>query len=402
MSASRHLKQWLRRSPVVDRISSAMRARMQEHGADQARRRIESVAAAKEISALSVDDTTLKLRDRLKTRAQLRGWPRQKGTLHIFIAFRQYDWEVVLRSAFAPFGEVSIFEWSENGFDNDAADWAQQKSTMNNAMLTAFHAANSRRPVDVVIGYLSGQNTMPSTLAEMSSAGAAIFNFSYDDKLDLDAQRSDGIQNGPVALARVVDLNLTSDPGANLKYGIHGGLAHFHPEAAHPCIHRPYDVPFEFDVTFIGACYGFRPQFIRHLRHLGIDVKAFGRGWPAGTVPLDKMVEIYSRSRINLGFGGIGHSRRLMCLKGRDFEVPMAGGLYVTQHNSDLELVFDVGNEIITYQDEIDCARKIKALLLNPSHASGIRAAARNRCLRDHTYEARWAAVFRMAGILEA
>ena len=105
-----------------------------------------------------------------------------------------------------------------------------------------------------------------------------------------------------------------------------GGLAHFHPELADPRIHHPYDLPFEYYVTFVGARYGFRPSFIGGLRKLGINVRAFGRNWDAGALPLDKMVELYSRSRINLGFGGIGHSRRLICLKGRDFEVAMSGG----------------------------------------------------------------------------
>ncbi len=271
---------------------------------------------------------------------------------------------------------------------------------MNSAMLEAFHEANRERPVDAVVGYLSGQNTAPETLKSMAQAGAAIFNFSYDDKLDYDELQPGGTIRGPAALAAVVDLNLISDPGSRLKYALHGGLAHFHPEAADPSVHRPYDVPFRYDVTFVGAHYGFRPYFIEHLRRQGINVTAFGRGWPDGAVPLERMVEMYSLSRINLGFGGVGHSRRLMCLKGRDFEVPMSGGLYLTQHNPELELVFDVGREIVTYTDEADCADKIRGLLKDEARAAAIRKAGRERCLRDHTYEARWTKVFELAGIL--
>lgn len=272
---------------------------------------------------------------------------------------------------------------------------------MNAAMRAAFDAANARRPVDAVVGYVSRYNTMPETLEHMAAAGAAIFNFSYDDKLDEGISLPDGSPMGPAGLAAQVDLNLTSDPTAHLKYALHGGLSYFHPEAADPQIHRPYDVPFDYDVTFVGAKYGMRPHFIDKLRKKGINVVAMGRGWPDGALPLDQMVEIYSRSRINLGFGGIGHSQKLMCLKGRDFEVVMSGGLYLTQSNPELSLVFDVGREIMTYTDISDCVEKIQKILGDPVMAENIRKDGRDRCLKDHSYGARWSSVFAYCGLLK-
>ncbi len=335
-----------------------MRAHQQERAAAKGKQRIEREAAARGIAALSADETTTALRSRLAARAQRHRWPRKKGDLHVFLAFRLSDWEEVLPRAFQPFGTVTAFEWGARGFDSAAGDWPSRRPAMNAAMLDAFHQANKERPVDAVVGYLSGQNTSPEVLRSMAQAGAAIFNFSYDDKLDY--EMVDGRPRGPAALAAAVDLNLISDPGSKLKYAVQGGLAHFHPECADPTVHRPYDVPFRYDVTFVGQHYGFRPFFIDNLRRMGIDVQAFGKGWPNGAVPIDRMVEMYSLSRINLGFGGIGHSRRLMCLKGRDFEVPMSGGLYLTQDNPELALVFDVGREVVTYRDEADCAAKIR------------------------------------------
>jgi hypothetical protein len=390
----------LQRLPIVAAASSAVRARQQEHAAAKAKQEIEREAAVRGIVALEPDEIAAALRSRLAARARRRGWPRRKGDLHVFVAFRLSDWEVVLPKAFEPFGTVTAFEWGSKGFDSSAPDWPSRRPAMNAAMLEAFREADRRRPVDVVVGYVSGQNTQPQTLRSMGEAGAAIFNFSYDDKLDFHGEKPGKSISGPAALASAVDLNLISDPGSQLKYALQGGLAHFHPEAADPSIHRPYDVPFRYDVTFVGARYGFRPFFIEKLRRLGVNVAAFGRGWPDGAVPLERMVEMYSLSRINLGFGGIGHSRRLMCLKGRDFEVPMSGGLYLTQNNPELDLVFDVGREIVTYSDEADCAAKIRSLLADDARSAAIRKAGRERCLRDHTYEARWTKVFQMAGIL--
>jgi len=388
-------------APLFAEAKSRLRARLQETAAAKAKARIHREAAVRGIATPTTAETVAALRARLADRARRHGWPKRKGDLHVFVAFRHFDWEEVLIDAFKPFGEVTVFEWSSQGFNQEAGDWPERRPHMNRAMLEAFEAANARRPVDVVVGYLSGFTTMPQTVDAMTRAGAAVFNFSYDDKLDTDDPLPDGVIRGPTGLAPNVDLSLTHDPDGILKYVIRGGLAHFHPEAAEPHIHHPHDVPFKYDVSFVGGMYGARPGFIDKLKKSGVDVVAFGRGWPAGTLTLDQMVEMFSLSRINLGFGGIGHSLKLMCLKGRDFEIPMAGGLYLTQHNPELDLVFEVGTEIVTYTDVADCVAKIKALLADDPRSAAIRAAGRARCLTDHSYEARWTKVFEMAGVLE-
>lgn len=400
MNTRKLVKQLLGQLPLAANAGSRLRAYQQEKAALRYRNQIEAEAARLNLSALSTSDTVTALRTRLAKRSRKHAWPKPKGNLHLFVAFRLFDWEAVLLEAFKPFGDVTIFEWSSAGFDLDGPDWWENRAVMNRAMLTAFTVANARQPVDAVVGYLSGHNTDPATLTQMKAAGAAVFNFSYDDKLDVGPRLPDGTQRGPAGLAAAVDLTLSSDPGATLKYAIEGGLSHFHPECAEPQTHRPLNTPFDFDVSFVGACYGARPHFIQSLERKGISVVTMGRGWPSGAVPTERMVEMYSRSRINLGFGGIGHSRKLMCLKGRDFEVPMAGGLYLTQDNPELAQVFDIGREIVTYTDDADCVAQIRLLLTEPERAAAIRAAGHARCLRDHTFEARWTQVFMMAGIL--
>ncbi len=90
-----------------------------------------------------------------------------------------------------------------------------------------------------------------------------------------------------------------------------------------------------------------------------------------------------------------------MCLKLRDFEVPMSGNLYLTQDNPELALVYDVDKEIVTYKDENDCAKKVKWLLNNPEQAEKIRKAGRKRALKDHTWEKRFVDIFQKAGVLK-
>ncbi len=300
-----------------------------------------------------------------------------------------------------PFGRVTAFKWREHGFDDTRPDWLEYRDQMNLAMLEAYRKADSQEPVDAVVGYLSGYNMSPETLMQMADTGAVIFNFCWDDKLNFPGPEIGSRYASPAAIAHAVDLNLTNSPDSVIKYAVHGGLAMFWPEAAHPDIHHPHDVPFEFDVSFVGGCYGWRPVFIRRLSKMGIKVESFGHGWSNGPLPSEEMVKLYSRSRINLGFATVGHSRRLMCIKGRDFEIPMSGGLYLTQDNPELLRVYDVGTEILTYKNESDCAQIIQNLLTDPDRAETIRKAGRKRCLSEHTYEKRWTKIFGMASLLQ-
>ena len=324
----------------------------------------------------------------------------KKEILHIFLAFCRQSWEAILPISLQPFGHVTEFEWRSRGFNDGAPDWLRRRAAMNQEMLAVFRSAHAKRPVDAVVGYLSGHNTAPEILTEMARSGAVIFNFCLDDKLNFPGRKLGGRYTSPAAIASAVDLNLTNAPSSIVKYAVHGGLAMFWPEAAEPGIHHPHQAPFEFDVSFVGARYGWRPVLVEHLRKSGIKVVCFGRGWENGALPRDEVVKLYSRSRVNLGFAGIGYSHRLMCLKARDFEVPMSGGLYLTQDNPELPLVFKVGEEVVTYRNPSQCAQKIRFLLEHPETCETIRKAGRARCRMDHTYEHRWSQVFRLTGLL--
>jgi hypothetical protein len=396
------LPQTLKNLPVLRSVHVTLRRLQQERNVKRTQASYERRAAAAQIRVLEGEELKKAIRQRLSQR-QHPIWPKKKGDLHIFVAYPLFNWEFILPEALAPFGRVTAFDWRSRGFDNEAADWLGRRDEMNKTMLRAFHEAAKLQPIDAVVGYLSGANTSPETLQEMASCGPAIFNFCFDDKLYF-TRTWGGRYASPAGIAHAVDLNLTNVPVSRIKYAVHGGLSMFFPEAAHPNVHKPYDVPFEFDVSFIGSRYGWRGAFIEKLQRLvrpaDITVTCFGRGWPGGPLSDGDLTRLYSRSRINLGFGGVGFSRTVTCLKGRDFEVPMSGGLYLTQDNPELGLVYQVGEEILTYKDEVDCARVIQEIIADPTRADAIRKAGRARCLRDHTYEARWTAPFKVAGLL--
>jgi len=390
----------LQRIPLASRANASLKSWLAERDAAATMRRYEQLARTNQWKVPSGEALRSALRSRIVERARRADWPRPVGDLHIFLPYSLCNWEAVLPESLAPFGEVSVFEWRSQGFDELAPDWLQRRDEMNRAMLAAFESARRRRPIDVVVGYLSGNNVAPKVLQQMAEGGAVITNFCFDDKTCWPGVIRGGRHTSTAGIAQAVDLNLTSDPNGAVRYFAHGGLAMFHPEAADPGSYFPVDVGFEFDVSFVGACYGWRPRLIAGLHRSGINVTCFGKGWPRGAIANEQMNGVYARSRINLGCGGIGYSRSLLCLKGRDFEVPMAGALYLTQDNPELARVFDVGREILTYRDIDDCANTIRCLLQDSDRAADIRRGARMRSVKDHTYEARWSTVLRMLGAI--
>ena len=395
------IRKALKSVPMAESFNAFFKAVVVEHDAASIRRRYSRRARELGVSAPK-DGAALRevLAKRIGARTRDLGWPKPRGELHIFLCYPQINWEAILPRALATFGEVSVFEWRSAGFNEMAPDWIQRRDAMNLRLLEVFLTAHRRRPVDLVVGYISGLTASAETLKTFANHGAVVTNFCFDDKVDWPGPKRGGRFVSTAEICGAVDLNLTSDPEGPLRYAVEGCLAMFHPEAADPELHRPVAVPFEYDVSFVGARFGWRPRLMEGLKRRGIDVACFGVGWPNGPVSNEEMHRIYAKSRINLGCGGIGYSRKLLCLKGRDFEVPMSGALYLTQHNPELALVYEIGRDILTFRDVPECARQIRGLLAAPERASAIRAAARHRSLVEHTYEARWGRVLEVLGAL--
>mgnify|MGYP001567994783 CR=1 FL=1 len=393
------IKKLLKHSSTVNRANVWIKAYMQERQASLSLAHYRADADKGVLRILEGDELTAALRQRLAVRG-IYPAPKPKGALHIFLAYGLNNWESVLPLTLSPFGRVTTFSWQSGGFFDNYIDWLKWRNDLNANMLDAFKKAYSEQPVDVMVGYLSDFNTKKETLIEIGKSGVVIFNMCWDDKLYFNGSPVKGQLCSLKGIVSAVNLNLTNALDSCIKYLVEGGLSLFWPEAAHPDVHKPYNVPFEFDVSFIGQRYGWRPRFIEKLKKIGINVACFGKGWENGPLSDEEMVKLYSRSRINLGFAGVGHSKKLMCLKGRDFEVPMSGGLYLTQDNPELSLVYEVGREILTFKDEHDCMKKIQWLLANPAEADKIRKTGYKRALRDHTWEKRFRDIFTMAGVL--
>jgi len=126
----------------------------------------------------------------------------------------------------------------------------------------------------------------------------------------------------------------------------------------------------------------------------------------AGPCQDDDLPGIFRSSRINLGFSdtgwhgqnGIVQSGKLQC-RLRDFEVPMAGGFYLTQKAPDHHIYYKIGEEIETWSEPAELTEKLAFYSRNLRAAERIREAGTKRALECHTWKHRFDRLFTKLGL---
>lgn len=343
-------------------------------------------------SLLDTNSVLLDFQRKLKERGI--NWPpeKMKGELHLVYASFPSIWEESnIPPALEEFGRLSCYFTRDRGID--ISDRSEARKAIDSDFPVWVSWLHERDPIDLVVTYFSGAEISAETVERIKKLSLPIITFHWDDRLHFFGRRIQDQWSGPVSVCKNYDLNLTNSPDSLFKYKAEGSLALFWPEAANPKHFAPDNEQcFYYDVSFIGARYGIREKLVNYLRRNGIRVAAFGPGWPDGTLDDEAMLSVYHRSKINLGFGYIGFSK-YQCLKGRDFEVPSCGAVYLTSDNPDLHRVFEVGSEIVTYKNFADCLEKIRLLLQDPCLCNRLRSNSRKRILAEHTWAHRFDAL---------
>jgi spore maturation protein CgeB len=328
--------------------------------------------------------------------------PKPRGRLNIIAIYHHYNWEdFSLKPGLEKFGTVRHYDWLDE-FNHRNKNWRRTgKARMNRALMEKVTTWMAEDRADVIFMYVSGEQVEPETLAALRGFGVPLVNLALNDKEQFVGKIRAGRAFGARDICRYFDLCWTSTEDALMKYRVEGARPIYLPEGANPDIHKPYALDKTIDVSFVGQCYGNRAGVVNALSRQGIAVEAHGYGWPQGPLMLDDMVRLYSRSKINLGFGGVEGHQDTFCLKGRDFEIPMSGGLYLTEDHPELARAFRVGEEILTYSGIEDLIQKILYYLQHPADAETVREKGRERALREHTWEARFHRIFCLLGLLE-
>lgn len=318
----------------------------------------------------------------------------RKESLNILAIFKHHNWEKFsLIPALEKFGDVFHFDWSKF-----LKERQPNKNKINEMLVEYFDNLNEKQKIDLIFGYFSGESIEDSTLIYFKEKGVPIINLSLNDRELFVGRIKNGKAQGIRDICKHVSISWTSTESALKKILVEGGTPIYMPEGANPEIHKPY--PNEkkvYPVSFVGACYGERAEIVEYLRNKNVDIHTFGKGWPNGEVSLDEMVKIYSKTHINLGFSGVGKLNGEFCLKGRDFEVTMSGGLYLTQHNQEIPLFFDITlPEILTWHTKEDLLLTINELLKKPKKCEVIALCGHKKALKSHTWESRFERIVKL------
>jgi spore maturation protein CgeB len=194
----------------------------------------------------------------------------------------------------------------------------------------------------------------------------------------------------------------------------------YSPFGSNQRIFRKENTVFHYDVTFVGGYHPYRAWIIRQLKEAGINVQAFGYGWPSGRLDFEEMVAIFNQSKINLNLSnneffnlhylftaknGLKNTGRLILLglrnafkkelktkemvKARHFEISACGGFQLSYGVEGLETHFRIGEELVTYDSIGSLIEKVKYYLVHETERSSIADKGYQRALADHTMDMR-------------
>jgi spore maturation protein CgeB len=225
---------------------------------------------------------------------------------------------------------------------------------------------------------------------------------------------------------------ITTDPNSIVKYEKIGYKnAILSQWACNPNIHkRKEGMQKDIDVSFIGQINPWRKFIVSYLRRNGLKIECYGFGWENGRVGQEEMIDIFNRSKISLNlsnsvqfdfgylksvnfewdksktivrnvyniFGPVLHTflapKRAEDIKARFFEVTGCGSFLLSYNVENLEKYFDIGKEIVCYENKKDLLEKIKYYLVNSAEREQIARNGYKRVIAEHTYQKRFSEIF--------
>jgi spore maturation protein CgeB len=315
-------------------------------------------------------------------------------------------------------------------------------------ILTEFKNEHKKQKFDLFFSYFLDKHIDPQVIKEIKKSGVPTANFSCNNTHQFYLTEN---------IAPHYDFNLYSEKSAGEKFKNIDANSVWFQMAANPNIYYPIDVEYKYDVSFLGSSYAKRAEYIFNLLEYDINVDCFGPNWLINKpnekikaiykecirlrdlfssifsisrqkryilsskvrnfelqcllrnkygmnmhypLPDEGIVRLFSESKINLGFLEVfstdnkTHSMMKQHLHLREFEIPMSGGLYITNYSDELAEHYEPDKEVLIYRNSYELIDKVKYYLINSSEADEIRKAGLKRARDSHTYQKRFNDLF--------
>jgi spore maturation protein CgeB len=101
------------------------------------------------------------------------------------------------------------------------------------------------------------------------------------------------------------------------------------------------------------------------------------------------MITEIRKAPLTLGFANVGYTKNITTIKGRDFEVPAFGGLYLTQQSTGILKYYEPDKEVFLYRNFSDCYNQILKIKNNKKLSDAVRLAGYRKALTYCTWRGR-------------
>ncbi|MDA7857897.1 glycosyltransferase [bacterium] len=188
------------------------------------------------------------------------------------------------------------------------------------------------------------------------------------------------------------------------------------PQACDPDIHRPIeDISKEErdyygnDLSFVGTMYPYRVRILEIFRNY--NLKIWGSGW-RGDIPKDSVAYtkhqhkwvvgrekslVFTASKININTQNPQND--IFGVSSKVFQIASAGGFQLIDYKQDLENLFNIGEEIITFNSRDELKELADFYLKNPEKRKQIALKSQERARNEHTYRHRFEEILKVCGL---
>ena len=185
-----------------------------------------------------------------------------------------------------------------------------------------------------------------------------------------------------------MDYICTGDSGSIPRYQELGATALHLPVTADPDYFHPIPSSTTYDTSFVGSrTVADRGNLIERFGVDGISISTFGKGWDAGYVTNEEMLQIYSNSRINICFTKSYGVNTRNQLKKKIFDITMCGGFLLCEYVEGIEKFFNIGKEIVCFNNYSDALDKVKYYLANNAEREQIAITGRSRSTTEYSQQ---------------
>ncbi len=232
--------------------------------------------------------------------------------------------------------------------------------------------------------------------ASLKSRAHLVFWF-FDDETYFDAHSK--------YYAQAADAVVTTDLLAVSAYQKLGMTAISYFSSYSKDDYFPSNVKKDIDVSFVGnVAKQDRRAFLEFLSKEGIRVESYGNETPNGPISMDRMREVFSRSKINLNFTKIDPwtsvcgddplLARARSNKGRPIEIALTRSFCLSEYTPTLNQLFVIGREIDVFHSRNDLLEKVRHYLAHPDAGEKIAASAYQRAIAEYESETYFSAIF--------